>query len=283
MDYKNKIKDTKFIFIAGGVISGLGKGIISASLGRILKSKGFSVFVQKIDPYLNYDSGLMSPNEHGEVFVTQDGKETDLDLGHYERFIGEPLTKEASITSGYIYKNLIEKERRGDFQGKTVQIIPHMTNFIQEFIINTAKKTQVDFVITEIGGTIGDIESDPFLHAISSLGNKDEIDMFFVHLTYIPLLGTTKEFKTKPTQNSIKKLRQFGINPDMSILRSSEEVNEDIINKIVSSSNIKKGSVIGVVDLDNVYKVPLLLEKQKAADKILEHFNMDNKKTDLSD
>ena len=283
MEKDNKIKNTKFIFVTGGVISGLGKGIISASLGRILKSKGFSVFAQKIDPYLNYDSGLMSPNEHGEVYVTKDGKETDLDLGHYERFIGESLTKEASITSGNIYKSLIEKERRGDFQGKTVQIIPHVTNYIEEFILKTAEKSKTDFVITEIGGTVGDIESDPFLHAISSLHVKHNTNIFFVHLTYIPFLEASKEFKTKPTQNSIKKLRQFGINPNMLVVRSGQEIDEKIIEKIVDSSNIRKDSIINVADLDNVYKVPLVLEKQKSAEKILEYFDIENKKSELSD
>ena len=274
---------SKFIFVTGGVISGLGKGVSAASLGRLLKSRGFSIFVQKLDPYLNVDPGLMSPYEHGEVYVTKDGGEVDLDLGHYERFIGSSFTKNSNFTSGQIYKNLLEKERSGGFNGKTVQIIPHVTQYIENIILSSGKTSQADFVITEVGGTVGDIESEPYMHALSFFANKHKERSFFIHATYVPFLEASKEFKSKPTQHSIKELRRCGINPNMILLRSNKEIPKQIIDKTVNTSFVEKELVINLPDLDNVYKAPLFLENKKMAEQVLKYFKIDSPKPKLDD
>ncbi len=224
--------ETKFIFVTGGVLSSLGKGICAASLGRLLKSRGFSVTIQKLDPYINIDPGTMNPFQHGEVFVTDDGGETDLDLGHYERFIDENLSKYNNFTSGIVYKNVIDKERKGDFLGYTVQVIPHVTDEIKSSIKKTLDKKRVNILITEIGGTVGDIESLPFLEAIRQF-KKDvgKENVLYIHVTYVPYLKTTEELKTKPTQHSVKELRSIGIQPDIIICRSEVALNDDLKGK----------------------------------------------------
>src|SRR4030067_556711 len=221
--------DTKFIFITGGVLSSLGKGICAASLGRLLKSRGFSVAIQKLDPYINIDPGTMNPFQHGEVFVTEDGGETDLDLGHYERFIDENLSKYNNFTTGKVYKNVIDRERKGDFLGETIQVIPHVTDEIKSCIKKTLESKKVDIVITEIGGTVGDIESLPFLEAIRQF-KKDigKENVLYIHVTYVPFLRTTEELKSKPTQHSVKELRSIGIQPDIIICRSETKLSNSI-------------------------------------------------------
>jgi CTP synthase len=273
----------KFIFVTGGVISGLGKGVVAASLGRLLKSRGYSVFVQKLDPYLNLDPGTMSPYEHGEIYVTQDGGETDLDLGHYERFIGTKFTKDSNYTSGKIYDKILERERNGFYKGKTVQIIPHVTNYIEEIISNAGKKSKADFVITEVGGTVGDIESQPFIFALSSFSNKNKNKCFFIHISYVPYLDASQEFKSKPTQNSIKELRQLGINPNMMILRSNIEIFDDIIQKTAFYSMIKKDLIVNLPNANSIYEVPLILEEKNVIQKIEKYFNFKIKKPKLNE
>ncbi|VEU59182.1 CTP synthase [Mesomycoplasma neurolyticum] len=266
---------SKYIFVTGGVISGLGKGVSAASLGLLLKSRGYSVFVLKLDPYLNIDPGVMSPYEHGEVFVTEDGGETDLDLGHYERFINENFFKDSNYTSGKIFNNIFTKERQGFYSGKTVQYIPHVTNEIKNVIKNIEKKYKKDFIIVEIGGTVGDIESNPFIYAISELAYEaNEEKTFFIHVTYVPYLNTSKEFKTKPSQYSINTLRSMGIKANMILLRSDNEIETKVIEKISKISFLNKENVISIYDLDNVYKSPLLLEEKKADQLILKYFNL---------
>ncbi|WP_033161311.1 CTP synthase [[Mycoplasma] collis] len=266
---------SKYIFITGGVISGLGKGVSAASLGLLLKSRGYSIFVLKLDPYLNIDPGVMSPYEHGEVFVTEDGGETDLDLGHYERFINENFFKESNYTSGKIFNNIFTKERNGKYNGKTVQYIPHVTDEIISVIKNIEKKYKKDFIIVEIGGTVGDIESNPFIYAISDLSNQlNSKKTFFIHVTYVPYLKTSKEFKTKPSQYSISTLRSMGIKANMIFLRSDFAVDQKIIDKIAKISFLNKENVLSVYDLDNVYKSPLLLEENKADQIILKYFEL---------
>lgn len=272
----------KYIFVTGGVVSGLGKGVSAASLGRLLKSRGYSIFVQKLDPYLNVDPGNMSPYEHGEVYVTKDGGETDLDLGHYERFIGTNFTKDSNFTSGQIYTTILNNERKGKYNGKTVQIIPHVTEYIESLIIKAGKKSKADFVITEVGGTVGDIESQPFVYALATFANKHKKDSFFIHATYVPFLEASKEFKSKPTQHSIKELRQFGINPNMILLRANKSPTEDIIKKTAFAAQIEEAAVIGVPNSDSIYKVPLFLEEKQMAQQVLKYFGMRNKKPDLA-
>lgn len=275
---KNKDKKikgkTKIIFITGGVISGIGKGIVAASIGNILKAKNFSVFIQKLDPYLNYDPGVLSPYEHGEVYVTADGGETDLDLGHYERFINEKLTKYSNFTSGSLFMNLNKKERKGVYQGKTVQIFPHFTDEIIFAITKTIEKIKPDFFIVEIGGTVGDMESISFLRAISELGFLNPKKCFYIHTTYIPFLNVSNEFKTKPTQFSIQELNSFGIKADMVFLRSQFEVTQKIISKISFSLFLDEKYIISLPNLKSVYKVPAFLEAKNISNKILEHFNI---------
>ena len=255
------MRDTKFIFITGGVVSSLGKGIAAASLGRLLKNKGLKVFMLKLDPYINVDPGTMSPYQHGEVFVTNDGGETDLDLGHYERFIDENLSKNSSITTGKIYQSVIDKERRGDYLGATVQVIPHITNEIKGRLTSLAEQYDCDVLITEIGGTVGDIESLPFIESIRQMrrdfGTQKTL---FIHNTLVPYLETTGELKTKPTQHSVKELRSLGITPDIIILRTSKSISSDIREKVALFCDVKKEAVIECIDVDVLYEVILNLK-----------------------
>ena len=267
----------KFIFVTGGVVSGLGKGMTSASLGRLLKNRGYKVANQKLDPYINVDPGTMSPYEHGEVFVTNDGAETDLDLGHYERFTDENLTGNSSITSGKIYLEVIEKERRGDYLGKTVQVIPHVTDAIKEKIYNF-KKQGVDIVITEIGGTVGDIESQPMLEAIRQIGiEQKESDTVFIHVTLLPYISGSNELKSKPTQHSVKELQSLGIMPDILVCRADTNIPEKMKEKIALFCNVKKENVIENKTVDNLYELPLMLEKEGLAEAVCKKLNLRNK------
>ncbi|MGX8714122.1 MAG: CTP synthase [Lachnospiraceae bacterium] len=252
----------KYIFVTGGVVSGLGKGITAASLGRLLKARGLKVAAQKLDPYINVDPGTMSPYQHGEVYVTEDGAETDLDLGHYERFIDEDLTRYSNLTSGRVYWNVLNKERRGEYLGSTVQVIPHITNEIKEFIYRAAKETGADVIITEIGGTIGDIESQPFLEAVRQISlEKGRENSLFIHVTLVPYLHGSNEHKSKPTQHSVKELQGMGIAPDIIVLRCNEPLEESIFKKISMFCNVKEDCVIENRTLDSLYAAPLMLEK----------------------
>ena len=266
---------TKYIFVTGGVVSGLGKGITAASLGRLLKNRGYKVTIQKFDPYINIDPGTMSPYEHGEVFVTDDGAETDLDLGHYERFVDESLTKNSSVTSGRIYSNVINKERRGDYLGKTVQVIPHITNEIKENIYSFENQ-DIDIVITEIGGTVGDIESLPFLEAIRQVGiEKDSQDVLYIHVTLLPHISGSNELKSKPTQHSVKELQSLGIKPDILVCRTEFPIEEAMKQKIALFCNVKTQDVIENSTADNLYAVPLNLEKEGLAKTVCEHLKLE--------
>ncbi len=269
---------TKYIFVTGGVVSGLGKGITVASLGRLLKNRGYKVVAQKFDPYINIDPGTMNPHEHGEVFVTDDGAETDLDLGHYERFIDENLSINSSITTGRIYSEVIEKERRGDYLGKTVQVIPHITNQIKEKIYNY-DKTDTDVVITEIGGTVGDIESLPFLEAIRQVGiEQKESDVIYLHVTLLPFISGSNELKSKPTQHSVKELQSLGIKPDILVCRSDTTIPEDMKEKMALFCNVKKQNIIENKTVEDLYEVPLMLEKEGLAEAVCEKLQLKNKK-----
>ena len=273
-----------YIFITGGVVSSLGKGITAASLGRLLKSRGLSVFTQKLDPYLNFDPGTMSPYQHGEVFVTEDGAETDLDLGHYERFTDVNLTKSSNITTGKIYWNVISQERRGDYLGGTVQIIPHVTNEIKKFIQEAACASSADVVISEIGGTVGDIESQPFIEAIRQLRNDlGRSRTLFLHVTLLPYLSMAGEVKTKPTQHSVKELTSQGVQPDIIILRSEHQIEESVKDKISLFCNVEKRAVILNIDCSSIYEVPLQLEREGLADLVCEKLNLSCRKPDLSE
>jgi CTP synthase len=252
---------TKYIFVTGGVVSGLGKGITAASLGRLLKARGLKVAAQKLDPYINVDPGTMSPYQHGEVFVTEDGAETDLDLGHYERFIDEDLNKYSNLTSGRVYWNVLNKERRGEYLGSTVQIIPHITNEIKEFIYRVGEKTDADVVITEIGGTVGDIESQPFVEAVRQISlERGRENTLFVHVTLVPFLSGSDEHKTKPTQHSVKELQGMGIHPDIIVLRCDRPLEPNIFKKIALFCNVKEDCVIENLTLPSLYEAPLMLE-----------------------
>ena len=252
---------TKYIFVTGGVVSGLGKGITAASLGRLLKARGLKVAAQKLDPYINVDPGTMSPYQHGEVYVTEDGAETDLDLGHYERFIDEDLTKYSNLTSGKVYWNVLNKERRGEYLGSTVQVIPHITNEIKKFVYRAGKETEADVVITEIGGTIGDIESQPFIEAVRQISLEiGRENSLFIHVTLVPYLRGSDEHKTKPTQHSVKELQGMGISPDIIVLRCDRPLEESIFKKISMFCNVKPDCVIENRTLDSLYEAPLMLE-----------------------
>ena len=269
--------NTKYIFVTGGVVSGLGKGITAASLGRLLKNRGYKVTNQKFDPYINVDPGTMSPYEHGEVFVTDDGAETDLDLGHYERFVDENLTKNSSITSGKIYQSVIRKERRGDYLGKTVQVIPHITNEIKSRIY-AFENTDIDIVITELGGTVGDIESLAFIEAIRQVGlEKSPEDVCYIHVTLLPYIYGSNELKSKPTQHSVKELQSYGIKPDILVCRSEQEVPENMKEKIALFCNVRKENVIQNLTSDYLYAVPLMLEEEGLAIDVCEHLHLDKK------
>lgn len=256
------MKNTKFIFVTGGVVSGLGKGITAASLGRLLKARGLKVAAQKLDPYINVDPGTMSPYQHGEVYVTEDGAETDLDLGHYERFIDEDLNKYSNLTTGKVYWNVLNKERRGEYLGSTVQVIPHITNEIKEFVYSVAQKTHADVVITEIGGTIGDIESQPFLEAARQVSLEvGKENSLFIHVTLVPFLRGSDEHKSKPTQHSVKELQGMGVTPDIIILRCDEPLEDAIFQKIAMFCNVKPDCVIENITLPELYEAPIMLEK----------------------
>jgi CTP synthase len=273
---------TKFIFITGGVLSSLGKGICAASLGRLLKSRGFSVSIQKLDPYINIDPGTMNPFQHGEVFVTDDGGETDLDLGHYERFIDENLSKFNNFTSGKVYKNVIDRERRGDFLGDTVQVIPHITDEIKECIKKTLEIKKVDVLITEIGGTVGDIESLPFLEAIRQF-KKDigKENVLYIHVTYVPFLKTSGELKTKPTQHSVKELRSIGIQPDVIICRSEIKLEDDLKAKISLFCDIEQEAIVDAINVKHLYEVPINLQKEGLDSIAMYKLNLKYKVSDI--
>lgn len=275
---------TKYIFVTGGVVSSLGKGITAASLGRLLKNRGLSVTIQKFDPYINVDPGTMSPYQHGEVFVTDDGAETDLDLGHYERFIDINLNKYSNVTTGKIYSTVIKKERRGDYLGGTVQVIPHITNEIKERVFRAGRETKADVVITEIGGTVGDIESLPFLEAIRQI--KSDIgrdNVMYIHCTLVPYLNAAGELKTKPTQHSVKELRSLGIQPNLIVLRSEHPISQDMKDKIALFCDIDERAVIESIDADTLYAVPLSYQEQKMDQIVCEHLKLICNDADMSD
>jgi CTP synthase len=265
---------TKYIFVTGGVTSSLGKGIISASLAKLLQARGFTVTIQKLDPYINVDPGTLNPYEHGECFVTDDGAETDLDLGHYERFLNIPTSQANNVTTGRIYQSVIEKERRGDYLGKTVQVIPHITDEIKNRVKILGKTGNYQFVITEIGGTVGDIESLPYVEAVRQLKWELGKDAMVVHLTLLPYLSTTGELKTKPTQHSVKLLLEYGVQPDILVCRTEHPITKEIRNKIALFCNVAPNAVIEAMDASTIYEVPLLMEEEKLDVAVLEHLNM---------
>ncbi len=274
----------KYIFVTGGVVSSIGKGISVASIGRILKSRGLSVSVIKLDPYLNVDPGTMSPYQHGEVFVTVDGGETDLDLGHYERFIDVDLTRSSNLTAGEVYLDIISKERRGDFLGGTIQAVPHVTNVIKQRIVKLGEETNVDVVVVEVGGTVGDIEGLPFLEAIRQIRNDVGRDnVFYIHLTLLPYLSAASELKTKPTQHSVKELRAMGIQPDAILCRSDFDVPDAIREKISSFCDVPTKAVIPLTTVENVYEVPLILEDAGLGDIIMSALHLTGQPRDMSD
>ncbi len=274
---------TKYIFCTGGVVSSVGKGVTAASIGRILKSRSISVSIQKLDPYINVDPGTMSPFQHGEVYVLEDGGETDLDLGHYERFIDENLTSASNVTTGQIYSEIIAKERRGDFLGGTIQVVPHITNEIKRRIGQVGKETHSEVVIVEVGGTVGDIEGLPFLEAIRQM-RKDvgRDNVLYIHITFLPFIGSTSELKTKPTQHSVKELRSIGIQPDVIICRSDHPVGDDLKEKIALFCDVERRAVIPLVTADTIYEVPLMLEDAGLGDFIVERLQLAAKSPDLS-
>ena len=275
---------TKYIFVTGGVVSGLGKGITAASLGRLLKTRGLKVAAQKLDPYINVDPGTMSPYQHGEVYVTEDGAETDLDLGHYERFIDENLNKYSNLTTGKVYWNVLNKERRGEYLGSTVQVIPHITNEIKDFIYRVGKQTDADVVITEIGGTIGDIESQPFIEAVRQISLEvGRENSLFIHVTLVPFLRGSDEHKSKPTQHSVKELQGMGINPNIIVLRCDEPLEESIFKKISLFCNVKPDCVIENITLPYLYEAPLMLEKANFSSIVCRELGIDAKKPDLTE
>ena len=274
----------KYIFVTGGVVSGLGKGITAASLGRLLKQRGYKVTIQKFDPYINVDPGTMSPYQHGEVFVTDDGAETDLDLGHYERFVDENLTVNSNVTTGKIYWNVITKERNGDYLGKTVQVIPHITNEIKNKVYSAAKEANADVVITEIGGTVGDIESTPFLEAIRQVGTEQgRNNVTYIHVTLVPYIAGSEELKSKPTQHSTKELLSIGIQPDIIVCRSEVEIPVDMREKIALFCNIRKEDVIQNLTAPSLYEVPLWLEKEGLASSVCHHLGLEDRTPDLAE
>jgi len=275
---------TKYIFVTGGVVSSLGKGITAASLGQLLKSRGLKVTIQKFDPYINVDPGTMSPYQHGEVFVTDDGAETDLDLGHYERFIDVNLSKYSSVTSGKIYWSVLNKERKGEYNGRTVQVIPHITNEIKERIIRASKERDVDVVITEIGGTVGDIESLPFLEAIRQIKyDVGRENVMYIHVTLVPFLSKAGELMTKPTQHSVKELRGLGIQPDVLICRTEVPIAEDVKEKIALFCDLDPSEVIENIDASTIYEIPLMLEREGLPQLVIDHLNLKCKELDLSE
>lgn len=275
---------TKYVFITGGVVSGIGKGIIATSLGRLLKNRGLKVFLQKFDPYINVDPGTMSPYQHGEVFVTKDGAETDLDLGHYERFIDEELTKNANITSGRVYMNVITKERRGDYLGATVQVVPHITDEIKQKVTDAAVESDADVVITEIGGTVGDIESLPFLEAVRQIhGEHEKSDVVVIHTVLIPTIPGTDEMKTKPAQHSYKELMSLGIKPNIIVTRGEQPINDEIRKKLAMFCDVREHAIIESKNVDNIYELPLLLQAQGFDDYVAHKLELDIPPADMSE
>ena len=274
---------TKYIFVTGGVVSSLGKGIVSASLGRLLKSRGYKVSIQKLDPYLNVDPGTMSPYQHGEVFVTDDGAETDLDLGHYERFIDENLQQSNSVTSGKIYSDVIAKERRGEYLGGTVQMVPHVTNEIKDRIRKAAEKSNADILIVEVGGTVGDIESSIFLEAIRQF-KKDagKNNSIYIHVTLVPNIKVTNELKTKPTQHSVELLRSKGLHPNILVLRAEQDIPESLKEKLSLFTDVPYSNIIESSDCESIYEVPLILEHQGLANRVLDELDLENTEPSLS-
>ncbi|WP_461214655.1 CTP synthase [Lacticaseibacillus sp. GG6-2] len=275
---------TKYIFVTGGVVSSLGKGIVAASLGRLLKNRGLKVTIQKFDPYINVDPGTMNPYQHGEVFVTDDGAETDLDLGHYERFIDINLNKYSNVTTGKIYSEVLDKERKGEYLGATVQVIPHITNMLKEKIMRAAKTTDSDVIITEIGGTVGDIESQPFLEAIRQMKNDVGAEnTYYIHATLVPYLRAAGEMKTKPTQHSVKELRNIGIQPNMLILRTEKPVTESMKQKIALFTDVKENEIIESRDAKSLYSIPLAMQAQGMDQRVLDHFGIDVPAADMTE
>ena len=275
---------TKYIFVTGGVVSGLGKGITAASLGRLLKARGLKVAAQKLDPYINVDPGTMSPYQHGEVYVTEDGAETDLDLGHYERFIDENLNQYSNLTTGKVYWNVLNKERRGEYLGSTVQVIPHITNEIKEFVYRVGKKTDADVVITEIGGTIGDIESQPFIEAVRQISLEvGKENCLFIHVTLVPFLRGSDEHKSKPTQHSVRELQGMGVKPDIVVLRCDEPLEDSIFQKISLFCNVKPDCVIENITLPNLYEAPLMLEKQNFSGIVCRELGLKTREPELAE
>lgn len=277
-------KTGKYIFVTGGVVSSLGKGITAASLGRILKSRGVKVTMQKFDPYINVDAGTMNPYQHGEVFVTYDGGETDLDLGHYERFIDEELSRSSNVTTGKIYSSVIDKERRGDFLGATVQVIPHITNQIKEEVFRLREESGAEVSIVEIGGTVGDIEGLPFLEAIRQIKNDIGKDnCLYVHVTLVPYIEAAGELKSKPTQHSVKELRSIGIQPDVIVCRSSRPITAEVISKIALFCDIEREAIVPLMDVPSIYEVPLVLEERGVGDLVIAKLGLDAREADLAD
>ena len=267
---------TKYIFVTGGVVSSLGKGIVAASLGRLLKNRGLKIAIQKFDPYINVDPGTMSPYQHGEVFVTDDGTETDLDLGHYERFIDNDLNKYSNVTTGKIYSEVLRKERRGDYLGGTVQVIPHITNAIKDKIKRAGESTDAEVVITEIGGTVGDIESQPFMEAIRQM--KEEVgseNVLYIHTTLVPYLRAAGEMKTKPTQHSVRELRGLGIQPNILVVRTEQPITDDMRKKIALFCDVDPKAVVESMDVHTLYEIPLNLQKQGMDQLVVDHFGLE--------
>ena len=278
------MKTVKYIFVTGGVVSGLGKGITAASLGRLLKSKGYKVIAQKLDPYINVDPGTMSPYQHGEVFVTEDGAETDLDLGHYERFIDENLNKFSNLTTGKVYWNVLNKERRGDYLGETIQVIPHITNEIKSFVHSVVKKADADVVITEIGGTTGDIESQPFLEAIRQLSlDVGRENCLFIHVTLVPYLAGSGEYKSKPTQHSVKELRSLGIQPNIIVTRCDKPITDSIRQKIALFCDVKEDCVINNTTIDVLYQCPQMLEESNFLNIVCRELKLEDRPADMTE
>lgn len=274
---------TKYVFVTGGVVSGLGKGITASSIALLLKSRGYKVFMQKFDPYFNVDPGTIDPIQHGEVFVTYDGCETDLDLGHYERFIDEELNYSSNITNGKIFKSIIEKERQGDYLGATVQMIPHVTDEIKNKVYEAGRSSGADIVITEIGGTVGDIESESFIEALRQIQYEiGSNNSFFIHCTLIPYIFGSNELKTKPTQNSVKDLRNRGVRPDVLVCRAPFNTPESIKEKLSLFCSIPKENVIDSIDVKNIYEIPISYYKQRLDELILKQFNLPIRKTNLT-
>ncbi|MBE9514606.1 MAG: CTP synthase, partial [Chloroflexi bacterium] len=275
---------SKYIFITGGVLSSVGKGISVASIGRILKSRSISVSVQKLDPYLNVDPGTMSPYQHGEVFVTQDGAETDLDLGHYERFIGIELTQASNVTSGQVYSSVLAQERRGDFLGGTIQVVPHVTNEIKRRIREVAEMSRAEVMLVEVGGTVGDIEGQPFLESIRQM-RKDEgrDNVLYIHVTFLPYVAATDELKTKPTQHSVNELRRIGIQPDVILARSDKQISEETQDKISLFCDVDREAVISLVTSETIYEVPLVLENAGLGEIIVGRLGLRTDKSDLEE